>query len=185
LNIFCDAGCDVQEVSYIILISSLQLDMTNAQVSNLLNEYLQNIEPVTEGLRIPLRSDCSEYRIEDLTIDQKEPLAEILKAVRMYCSGEDVSPQKVLRVTLCGEAGSGKSTWINTLVSTMRKIFTEDETVAVYAPTGSAAFNAGGETVHRGFKVPVRQLKTMEIPSDKHKSLLFRYKRILILIIDE
>jgi hypothetical protein len=98
--------------------------MTNNQVANLLSEYLKNLKQVPEGLRIPYRSDSSEYKIEDLKDDQKEPLAEILKGVRRYCSGEDIHPNKVLRVTVCGEAGSRKSMWIKTLVSTMRKIFT-------------------------------------------------------------
>ena len=154
-------------------------------IKSLLPDYVKSIDQVSDGLAIPLRSDLSEYLIEGLAGDQLESLALVLLAVKRYCNGENVNNEKVLRITVSGVAGSRKSTWINTLVSTMRKLFTEDETVSVFAPTGSAAFNAGGQTLHRGFSLPVRSLKSLEIPSDKNKYLLRRFSRTLIIIIDE
>ena len=58
-----------------------------------------------------------------------------------------------LRMTLCGVAGSGKSTLINNLVTAIQKITQKSNSVHVVAPTGSAAFNAGGETCHRLFNI--------------------------------
>jgi septin family protein len=119
-----------------------------------------------------------------LAEDQKESLAEILSAIRRYCNGEDVNTEKILRVTLSGVAGTGKSTWINTLVTTVRKMFTTTDTISVFAPTGCAAFNAGGETIHRGFGLP-REIQNLIISSTKTHYLQTRFGRTLVIIIDE
>ena len=56
-----------------------------------------------------------------------------------------------LHLTVKGVAGSGKSTFINTLVTAIRQMFQHIESVVVCGPTGSAAFNAGGVTCHFAF----------------------------------
>jgi hypothetical protein len=157
--------------------------MTNEEAATVLYDAIGTIYE-NEDVEIPLRTDGTEYSIDDLATDQKESLAHVLNAVRSYCGGKDVNAEKVLRVTLSGVAGSGKSTWINTLVTVLRKMFTTDETVAVFAPTGSAAFNAGGETVHRGFKLP-QKLEDLSISSDKQAYLLRRFATMLVIIVDE
>ena len=55
-------------------------------------------------------------------------------------------------VYLTGRAGTGKSTFLRYIVEHIRK-----KTV-VLAPTGVAAVNAGGVTIHSFFKVPQRPL---------------------------
>jgi hypothetical protein len=157
--------------------------MTNEQVATLLHEAIKGNDQ-NDDVEIPLRADGTPYKIDDLATDQRESLAHVLNAVKLYCEGDDVNDDKVLRVTLSGVAGSGKSTWINTLVTTLRKMFVTSETVAVFAPTGAAAFNAGGETLHRGFKPP-RNLGDMNISSDKQKYLLRRFATMMVIIIDE
>lgn len=49
---------------------------------------------------------------------------------------------------LTGPAGTGKSTWLN-------KYIDEHENVLICAPTGIAALNIGGDTMHRIFHIPV------------------------------
>ena len=51
-------------------------------------------------------------------------------------------------MTVLEAGGSGKCVVINTIVSLMRKMFKYDGVVRVAAPTGTAAFNVGGETFH-------------------------------------
>jgi PIF1-like helicase len=165
------------------LICKIQLPMTNEEATTLLADAIKLCDE-KHDVEIPLRVDGTPYRIEDLAIDQKESLAHVLNAVRSYCYGDDVNDDKVLRVTLSGVAGSGKSTWINTLVTALRKMFRTSETVAVFAPTGSAAYNAGGETLHRGFKVP-RKFDTMNISPSNQAYMLRRFGTMLVLIIDE
>jgi PIF1-like helicase len=135
-------------------------------------------------MRIPLKSDGTEYNIDDLQSDQKETMAYVLDAVRRYSEGMDVNKEKVLRVTVSGVAGSGKSTWINTLVTALRRLFPESDCVSVFAPTGSAAYNAGGKTIHGGFKIPVK-FDSHDIGSNASKYLLAEFMQKLCLIIDE
>jgi predicted GTPase len=48
-------------------------------------------------------------------------------------------------MTIMGAAGTGKSVLINTLVTVLRVMFDDNDVVHVAAPTGTAAFNVGGE----------------------------------------
>ena len=157
--------------------------MTNTEASVLLAESVVDNDS-NNLVEIPVRSDGTEYEIDGLSEDQKESLAEVLHAVREYCAGRDVNCEKVLRITVSGVAGSGKSTWINTLVTSVRRIFNNNDSILVFAPTGSAAFNAGGQTLHRGFKVPM-DFKDFDIPAGTQKILFSRYMNTIVIIIDE
>jgi ribosome biogenesis GTPase A len=100
------------------------------------------------------------YNIDDCTIDQKEVLAYMLQFFKKWYE-MDKTPELLntftpLRMTVCGVAGSGKSTLINTFVSIVRTITQKTDSIYVCGPTGSAAFNAGGETCHRLFNIQGR-----------------------------
>ena len=96
--------------------------MTNDQLGSWMVNILKPEASVNTGIHIPLRSDGSEYTIEDCSIDQKAALSVVLNAMRNYCERKNES-HKILCLTICGVAGSGKSIWINTLVTTIRKMF--------------------------------------------------------------
>src|SRR6187200_3305201 len=87
-------------------------------------------------------------------------------------------------MTLCGVAGSGKSTLINTLVTAIRKLTGKTDSVYVCGPTGSAAFNAGGETCHRLFNISGR-LYNSELSAQALKSLMSKFENTIALIVDE
>ena len=129
--------------------------MSNEQASKFLSEYTAKCDDDV-GTSVPMRSDGSPYVIEDLAEDQKEALADVLHALRLFFSGTSINADNLLQMTVCGVAGSGKSTWINTLVPLLREMFPNDNAVSVFAPTGSAAFNAGGQTLHKGFYIPTK-----------------------------
>ncbi len=91
---------------------------------------------------------------------------------------------------LTGKAGTGKSTFLKYLASTTRKKF------VVLAPTGIAAINAGGVTLHSFFSLPFFPL----LPDDPNLSVkggrihkMFKYdsdkrdviKNLDLIIIDE
>ncbi len=93
-------------------------------------------------------------------------------------------------VFLTGKAGSGKSTFLKYICQTTKKRF------IVLAPTGIAAINAGGSTLHSFFKLPFHPLlpddpnfslsgnrlqKTLRYSAD-HRKLI---KNIELVIIDE
>ncbi len=56
---------------------------------------------------------------------------------------------KPLRAIIRGCGGTGKSFIINTIISIVRKMTQQNDTNQVGAPTGSAAFNVQGSTLHR------------------------------------
>jgi ATP-dependent DNA helicase PIF1 len=81
---------------------------------------------------------------------------------------------------ITGRAGTGKST----LLQLFRK--TSKKNIVVLAPTGVAALNVGGQTIHSFFGFP-GQIITPEISNRKvyHKHLVRMYKAMEVLIVDE
>ena len=75
-----------------------------------------------------------------------------------------------------GRAGTGKSTLLQLFRNTTRK-----KTV-VLAPTGVAALNVKGQTIHSFFGFPAKPLNKSDIRKRKNHKL---YKNIEVLIIDE
>lgn len=91
-------------------------------------------------------------------------------------------------VFLTGKAGTGKSTFLKYICSITKKKF------IILAPTGIAAVNVGGMTMHSFFKMPLKPLipddpeyttrkirKTLKYPREKVKII----KELEMIIIDE
>ena len=79
-------------------------------------------------------------------------------------------------VFITGRAGTGKTTLLHLL---------RDETprnVAVVAPTGLAAINVGGQTIHSFFRLPPRFVDPRELRAMRHTQVM---KALDLLIIDE
>ena len=107
-----------------------------------------------------------------------------LELARRYVEQTGVS------VFLTGKAGTGKTTFLRDIVATTAKRH------VVLAPTGVAAINAGGVTIHSFFQLPfdpylpdVKELVTEYQMPDKFKSLsktkLNIIRTLELLIIDE
>lgn len=90
-----------------------------------------------------------------------------LKALDAFRSGRNVF--------LSGEAGTGKSFILNHFLSELLP----DSSTLVCAPTGIAAINVHGATMHRTFGIPVRPLLPDEGPENLSKELL-KAERIII-----
>lgn len=80
-------------------------------------------------------------------------------------------------VFITGRAGTGKSTLLNHLA------FTTEKTIAVCAPTGVAALNVGGQTIHSLFRLPTGLIGSLDLNHgpDQRKIL----NAIDTLVIDE
>lgn len=89
---------------------------------------------------------------------------------------------------ITGKAGSGKTTFLKQLRDTT------DKNIAIVAPTGVAAINAGGVTIHSFFQLPTHILP----PTDEAYRLMFAeqathlraekrhlFQRLELLVIDE
>jgi ATP-dependent exoDNAse (exonuclease V) alpha subunit len=100
-------------------------------------------------------------------------------------------------IYLTGKAGTGKTTFLKYLKQTTKK------NVAIVAPTGVAAINAGGQTIHSFFQIKPgvyvpndKRLRSHASPFDTDKSTVFNYfkyseeqrkviRELDLLIIDE
>src|SRR5581483_3703286 len=103
---------------------------------------------------IPLELACDEeYRQVEAAIEAESPI-----------------------VFITGKAGSGKSTLIRRLVEQKRW------PTAVVAPTGIAALNVGGATIHSFFKFPPRLLERRDVRLLKDPSV---FQNLRLLIVDE
>jgi len=99
-----------------------------------------------------------------------------------------------LRVFLTGGAGVGKSVVTNTLYQTLHRHVCSlsgenpNETrILLSAPTGKAAFNINGRTLHSAFFLPVSQGYKIYKPLDTEKlnTLRVKYRNLKVIFIDE
>ncbi|HEY1037079.1 MAG TPA: AAA family ATPase [Candidatus Paceibacterota bacterium] len=79
---------------------------------------------------------------------------------------------------ITGRAGTGKSTLLNHFMETTKK------NVAVVAPTGIAALNVKGQTIHSFFKFKIG-ISEQDIHVTSNKELATLYKKLDLLVIDE
>jgi hypothetical protein len=66
-------------------------------------------------------------------------------------------------------------------------MFDDNDVVHVAAPTGTAAFNVGGETLHRMFSIMVEDnMKNLKGMSKQSKKAMFlKFKKAIAILIDE
>ena len=138
-------------------------------------------------LDIPLRSDGKEYSLDDLTEEQKQIAAEVLLTIKNWLMAAENPdhPFEPLQLTISGQAGSGKSVLIHTLCSSIRHLFQRNDACHVCAPTGSAAFSAGGKTIHSLFGIGTQSKPDMTLSATLRKRLQSQFGNIVALIIDE
>ena len=144
----------------------------------------------SEGERelwIPTRENNQPYEISLLYKDQQAIVSVILETLDQWLNGDDLESFRPLRMTVNGSGGSGKSVIINTVVAVMRRMFGMNDVVKVAAPTGTAAFNVGGETFHHmlGNAVTLAQYRPNTMQQKKRLHLIQKFKTLLCLIIDE
>lgn len=135
-------------------------------------------------LQLPLRTDGNPYRIEDCFSDQYAIIHRVCSHLEnnVLLKTNTMKPQ--LLMTVRGKAGTGKSVMINTLTTTVRKIFQFNGSVIICGPTGCAAFGAGGTTCHRFFGINTSCLN-VDPSRTTAKLLLERLRYPVLLIVDE
>jgi hypothetical protein len=148
--------------------------------------WLQNTLEHKEdtGLNIPTKTDGTPYLIKDLQEDQKKVVYHVVQVLHKFIKRKRNTWPTTDGMTVAGGAGTGKSTTINTIVTIVRKMFGYNDAVKVFAPTGSAAFNAGGETIHRGFGVGIGTTGN-NMSAQKKDYIARNFGRTFLVIIDE
>ena len=91
---------------------------------------------------------------------------------------------KPMREILMGRGGTRKFFIINIIISIVRKLTSSNDIVQVAAPSGAAAFNVQGSTIHNLLGVRVSHPEK-ELNEQAKTRLLEQLKQLLVLIIDE
>ena len=121
--------------------------------------------------------------IESLTNDQLK--------IFLYVKNHLKSSKSQLQIFITGGAGVGKSYLIKTLVeyiNTMHAIYSGVNPVVVLAPTGIAACNINGYTIHTALKIPVQHSKSYDfkqLSSQVLQKLRNTFRYVHTIIIDE
>ena len=96
-----------------------------------------------------------------------------------------------MHIFLTGGAGVGKSVVIRTLDQALRRYYNSKAIDALdqirvlkCAPTGSAAFNIEGQTLHHAFAIPVQQT-FQKLGPERGNNLRNKYRHLKFVIIDE
>ena len=148
---------------------------------------IQRQDAIRDGtVDIPRDSMGRSFTISRLFPDQQYIMFRVLSKVHEWLYCDDLSLFKPLRCTIVGQAGSGKSVLLNTITAVLRSLFQRNNVVKVGCPTGTAAFNAFGKTLHRLTLQGISGTYLNNSLSEaKHKTLVQRYEHLLCLIIDE
>ena len=151
--------------------------------------FTKTQEPEVENapIRVPLKSDGKRYLIKDLFDDQKFVVEAVMSKLKEWIETDNLAEFQPLRLTLNGSGGCGKSVIINTLVSVIRRMFNQNGVVQVAAPTGTAAYNVGGKTLHSLMRMKVEKFdyKAKSLNEYKKTQLVADFGCLLALIIDE
>lgn len=99
-----------------------------------------------------------------------------LEINRDFSTVFDIVENQNINLFLTGNAGTGKSTFLNYLKSISNK------NIAVVAPTGKAALACGGQTIHSFFKFP--HILLMDDRVKRHRDTR-KFEKLDLLIIDE
>ena len=134
-----------------------------------------------------------EERVSMLNADQRrvfDSVSDHLNHLKKHEADRCSFDQEPLVKYVAGVAGTGKSFLIEAIKMLVAHLWpTSDLTCAVVAPTGLAAFNVGGLTIHRLFQLPVEHdAKTASywtLSKDARKVMKTTLRSVKLFIVDE
>lgn len=131
------------------------------------------IAPVSIG---ELNRRATHAPARDIPVSPRPDPLEGIEVTEEYRLVSEVLESGFPIVFVSGKAGTGKSTLIHYLRHATKK------NVAVVAPTGVAALNVKGATIHSFFRFPPRILQDEDIQKVRDRRL---YQKLDLLIVDE
>lgn len=136
------------------------------------------------GPILPRNKQGQLYKLEDLNQQQQVIVLKALDTMIKFLTND---PEYIpFRATIVGPGGTGKSHIINTLITLVRQMTHCTDTVQVAAPSGGAAYNVQGCTLHRLLSLSVdKKILCNDLSDDKQTELSKRLENLLMLIIDE
>ncbi len=166
--------------------------LTNALRENIAFDLLHPTSEMTESA---LTSHLTERLYDNLGLDKKLALwtvqtwqhvfnqdtevdSNTIEFTEDFAKAYDIMENTTDSVFITGKAGTGKSTLLKYFRDNTQK------KVVILAPTGIAALNVGGTTLHSFFKLPPRPISPSEIKAVSRKKGEI-YKKIDTIVIDE
>ena len=146
------------------------------------NSLLETTDSTEDVLDIPMKNNGEKYKVEDLSAEQYTIAMAVIDTVWKFLTNDP--DYKPLRATIMGAGGTGKSHLINTILTSIRELTGCNDSICVGAPSGGAAFNVKGSTLHKLALIKVRK-PWEKLSSNDQDKLRKTLKRLLILIIDE
>ena len=135
-----------------------------------------------DDLDIPKLKNKGKYTLQSLSKEQRTIALAVIDAVWKFLTNDkDFKP---LRATVMGAGGTGKSHMINTIITVIRELTGVNDSICVAAPSGGAAFNIGGSTLHKLLSIAV-QKPWIELPEESKILLRRKLQALLVLVVDE
>lgn len=139
---------------------------------------IDNLEDILESMKMDENENHEQYK-KNLKKELKASLPKNFKLTDEFKNIIDLMENSTRNLFITGKAGTGKSTLLNYF----RTI--TDKEVIVTAPTGIAAINVKGVTLHSFFQIPPRVINK----EDPEIKVLFKkrdiFKKMNVLVIDE
>jgi hypothetical protein len=140
---------------------------------------------VSRESRINAEKEKSTVDYQSLNDNQKKIFKRIESHYQNVLAGHQDEPLKII---VMGTAGTGKTYLIDAIRSRLQEMVgTKSKSpVVVLAPTGVAAFNINGMTLHSGLSIPIiNDEKHLDINGERLKQLQDKLKDVRYVIIDE
>jgi GTPase SAR1 family protein len=128
------------------------------------------------AMALNFTSGTFEVRLEKENENEKEDEIELTEE---FSRAFDLMEKTHQCVFITGKAGTGKSTLLQYFKKNTQK------EIVVLAPTGVAALNVGGATLHSFFRLPPRPIHPDEVKTLRSKARRKIYQKIETIIIDE
>jgi hypothetical protein len=123
------------------------------------------------------------FDYESLNEKQKKIFNRVESHYKNVLTGIQV---EALRIIVMGTAGTGKSYLIKAIRERLHVMAERSkDPVIVNAPTGVAAFNISGATIHSTLSIPIFNKKSYELDGNRLKQLQERLQNVIYIIIDE
>ena len=136
----------------------------------------------TMKLKLPKTKDGKDYSIEAMAPEQKMVVLAVIDTIVKFLKND--KSYVPIWATIMGCGGTGKSYIINTILTIVRQITRSNSTLMVGAPSGTAAFNVQGSTLHLLLGIGVTRPED-NITQKVQEKLRSQLKNVLCLIIDE
>jgi len=143
------------------------------QIESQIDDYLANYRrAATVGrMRIPALS-------ENMMSEQQ-------RAVMSLCREQYMDTHHFRkRVIVQGKAGTGKSALIKSIGQHLDSQEPHSKSYEILAPTGAAAFNIDGTTIHSGLRIPING-NMSPLNGENLRNLQLHFQKIRFIIIDE